>query len=172
MIASHPSALSYENPAMASVYDSHPLLSNHANASQYGLGNGAGFGGPAQLPPHILAQLAVEMENKASAGWYNSMGQFTPPSSSGGVSPVNSPFGNGGYPQQHQRRVYADEGRDNVVSMGRERSASMGSRGSPVGSYELVGGPQMGGVPRWMGAGDDGMDGGMRGGAQGYAMMM
>jgi hypothetical protein len=171
MIASHPSALSYENPAMASVYDSHPLLSNHPNAPQYGLGAGAGFGNPTQLPPHILAQLAAEMENKASAAWYNNMGQFTPPSSSGGGSPVNSPFSNGGYQQhQHQRCVYADEGRESVVSMGRERSQSLGSRGSPVGSYELVGGPQMGNVQRWMG--DDGMDNGMRGHAQGYTLMM
>jgi len=167
MIASHPSALSYENPAMASVYDNHPLVSNQPNVSQYGLGSGAGYGGPAQLPPHILAQLAVEMENKASAGWYSNVNQFTPPSSSGGGSPVDSPFGNGGY-QQHQRRVYADE--ESVVSMGRERSQSLGSRGSPVGSYELVGHPQMGNVPRWMG--DDGMDNGMRGNVQGYTMMM
>lgn len=166
MIASHPSTLSYEDPAMASVYDSHPLFSHHGNAAQYGLSGGAGYGGATQLPPHILAQLAAEMENKTSAGWYNNMNQFTPPSSSGGGSPVNSPFGNGGY-QQPQRRVYANDGRGSVMSMERERSASMGSRESPVGNYELMGGVN---VPRWMG--DEGMDNSMRGSAQGYAMMM
>jgi len=165
LIASHPSGISYENPAMASVYDTHPLLSNHPNASHYGFSSGgAGSFNPTQLPPHILAQLAAEMENKASAGWYNNMGQFTPPSSSGGGSPVNIPFGNGGYQHHSQRRIY-DDGRESVGSMGRERSSSLGSRGSPV-NFEMAGGPQVG---RWMA--DDGMENSMRNGP-GYAMMM
>jgi len=93
MIAGHPSGVSYENPAIASLYDG---LSIQHQAPQYGFGSGgSGRYSSNQLPPHVLAQLAVEMESKASSGWYNNMSQFTPPSSGGG-SPVDAPFGIGG----------------------------------------------------------------------------
>jgi len=147
IIASHQSPVSYENPAM--IYDGyHPSQFGYNVSQSYTNG---------QLPPHILAHLAAEMEQKAAPGWYNnSTGQFTPPSSSGGPSPVSSPFGgiggglSGGYPIPQHRR-YVEEG---VV--GRERSASIGSRGSPVGSYELVNGAHMENIPRWR---DEGMVG-------------
>jgi len=173
MIASHTPAVSFENPAMTSVYDG--FIPSHQQATQYGFGSGS-FGNN-QLPPHILAQLAAEMESKAGSGWYNNIGQFTPPSSSGGGSPAGSPFGvtNNGY----QRRVFNEDGRDSVGSIGsgRERSTSLGSinRGSPVASYELVGGHSVGSVPRWIG--DDGLGDGMRvgsnvGNGPVYTMMM
>jgi len=140
IIASHQSPVSYENPAM--IYDGyHPSRFGYNVPQPYTDG---------QLPPHILAQLSAEMERKTAPGWYNnSTGQFSPPSSSGGPSPVGSPFGgvggglSGGYPiPQHSSYV-----EDSVV--GRGRSASIGSRGSPVGGYELVNGAQMENVPRW-----------------------
>ena len=145
MIASHQSPVSYENPAM--MYDSY-----HPSQFGYNIPQSHTNG---QLPPHVLAHLATEMEQKAAPGWYNnSTGQFTPPSSSGGPSPVGTPFGgiggglSGGYPiPQHGH--YVESG---VV--GRERSSSIGSRGSPVGSYELVSGAQMENAPRWR---DEGM---------------
>jgi len=177
MIASHPSTVSHENPAIASLYDGHPMISNHPHTAQYGFGSGhLDFN---QLPPHILAHFAAEMESKADSGWYNNnVGQFTPPSSNSGGSPVDSSFSidggftNGVYPHQH---VYVDDGRESVSSIrsGRERSSSLGSvnKGSPVGNYELVGGHY---VPRWMG--DDGTGDGLRVGpgmiSSGYAMMM
>jgi len=182
MIASHPSAVSYENPAIASLYDDHSILSNHPHTAQYGFG--PGHFDPNQLQPQMLAQFAAEMESKAGSGWYNNMEQFISPSSSSGGSPVDGSFGiggglvNGGY-QHQQQHVYLDERRASMgsVGSGRERSSSLGSinRGSPVGSYELVGGPNMGGVPRWMG--DDGFGDGLRigpgaGNGAGYAMMM
>jgi len=123
-----------------------------------------------QLPPHILAQLAAEMEHKAAPGWYNnSTGQFTPPSSSGGPSPVGSPFGgiggglSGGYPVPQHRR-YVEDG-----VIGRERSSSIGSRGSPVGSYELVSGAHMENVPRWR---DEGMVGAPGPNPTSYSLLM
>ena len=139
MVASHQSPVSYENPAM--IYDSyHPSQFGYNIPQSYTNG---------QLPPHILTQLATEMEQKAAPGWYNnSTGQFTPPSSSGGPSPVGTPFGgisdglSGGYPIP-QHRHYVEGG---VV--GRERSSSIGSRRSPVGNYELSG-AHMENVPRW-----------------------
>ena len=147
IIASHQSPVSYENPAM--IYDGY-------QSSQFGYNVPQPYTN-GQLAPHILARLAAEMEHKAAPGWYNnSAGQFTPPSSSGGPSPVGSPFGgiggaiSGGYPVP-QHRSYVEE---NVV--GRGRSTSIGSRGSPVGSYELVNGAQMENVPRWR---DEGMVG-------------
>jgi len=160
MIASHQSPVSYENPAM--IYDGYHTSQFGYNVSQ-SYTNG-------QLPPHILAQLAAEMEHKAAPGWYNnSTGQFTPPSSSGGPSPVSSPFGgmcnglSGGYPiPQHRRYV-----EDGVV--GRERSSSIGSRGSPVGSYELVGGTHMENVPRWR---DEGMVGAPGPNPAAYSLLM
>jgi len=105
-----------------------------------------------QLPPHLLAQLAPEMEPKTTPGWYNNpTGQFTPPNSSGGPSPVNSPFGGmGGFPTAQQVRYMEN----NVV--GRERSSSIGSRESPVGSYDFVNGAHMDTVSRWR---DDGLVG-------------
>jgi hypothetical protein len=101
------------------------------------------------LPQHLLAQLAPEMEQKATPGWYNNpTGQFTPPNSSGGLSPDNSPFGGmGGFPTAQQAR-YMD---NNVVE--RQRSSSIGSRGSPVGNYDFA---HMDTVPRWR---DDGLVG-------------
>lgn len=146
VIASQQSSVSYENPAM--IYDGyHPSQFGYSVPQSYSNG---------QLPPHVMAQLATEIEHKAAPGWYNnSTGQFTPPSSSGGPSPVSSPFGglSGGFPIDQQPRYMTD----GVV--GRERSASIGSRGSPVGNYELVGGAHMGNVPRWRGEGLVGVPG-------------
>lgn len=139
MIATHQSPVSYENPAM--IYEGY-------NQSQFGYNAPQPYAN-GQLPPHVMAQLANETEQKAGPGWYtNQTGQLTPPNSSGG-SPVNSPFGgmggglSGGYPITQQPR-YIENG-----FMGRERSASIGSRGSPVGNYELVGGAHMDNMPRW-----------------------
>ncbi|KAF9649015.1 hypothetical protein BDM02DRAFT_2004323 [Thelephora ganbajun] len=147
IIANHQSPVSYENPAM--IYDGY-------HSSQFGYNVPQSYTN-GQLPPHILAQLAAEMEQKVTPGWYNnSTGQFTPPSSSGGPSPVGSPFGGvggglaGGYPIPQHRR-YMEDG-----VIGRERSASTGSQGSPVRSYELVSGAHMENVPRWR---DEGMVG-------------
>ena len=160
IIASHQPPVSYENSAM--IYDGY-------HSSQFGYNVPQSYNNGPMLP-HILAQLAAEMEHKAAPGWYsNSTGQFTPPSSSGGPSPVGSPFsgvGGGlsnGYPiAQHHR--YAEDG---VV--GRERSASIGSRGSPVGSYELVNGSHMENVPRWR---EEGMVGAPGPNPAGYSLLM
>lgn len=144
MIATHQSPVSYENPAM--IYDGYPPSQFGYNAPQ-SYNNG-------QLPPHILAQLTTEVDQKAAPGWYNnSTGQFTPPNSSGGPSPVSSPFDGGltgGFPMSQQPR-YMENG-----MVGRERSASIGSRGSPIGNYELFSSARMDNVPRWR---DDGMVG-------------
>ena len=160
MIASHQSPVSYENPAM--IYDSyHPSQFGYNIPQSYTNG---------QLPPHVLAQLTTEMEQKAAPGWYNnSTGQFTPPSSSGGPSPVGTPFGgigsglSGGYPIT-QHRHYVEGG---VVR--RERSSSIGSRGSPVGSYELVSSANMENVPRWR---DEGMVGAPGPNPTSYSLLM
>jgi len=159
MIASHQSTVSYENPAM--IYDNyHPSQFGYNIPQSYTNG---------QLPPHILAQLAPEMEQKAVPGWYsNSTGQFTPPSSSGGPSPVGTPFGGmgsslSGY-HVPQHRHYAESG---VV--GRGRSSSIGSRGSPVGSYELVSGAHMENVPRWR---DEGIVGAPGPNPTAYSLLM
>jgi hypothetical protein len=137
IIANHYSPASYENPAL--IYDNyHPSQFGYNLPQSYTSG---------QLPPHILAQLTTEMDQKASPGWYNnSTGQFTPPSSSGGPSPVGSPFSGigGGFSSGYPANRYVGEG---VV--GRERSTSIGSRRSPVGSYELVTGAHMENIPRW-----------------------
>lgn len=135
MIATHQSPVSYDNPAM--IYDGY-------HSSQFGYDVPQSYIN-GQLPSHILARLSTEMEPKAAPGWYNnSTGQFTPPNSSGGPSPVNSPFGlPGGFPMGQQPR-YVEAG---VV--GRERSLSIGSRGSPVGNYEFVNVAPMDNVPRW-----------------------
>lgn len=160
VIASQTPPISYENPAIASVYDT--FIPNQLQAAQYGLGFGS-FGAN-QLPPHILGQLAAEMENKAAPVWYNNMGQYTPPS--GGGSPLGSPFGmtNGGY----QRR-------DSVTSMESDRSVGSIPKASPVPNYELVGGHTFGNVPRW--TGNDGLNDAMRmgptiGNTPIYSMMM
>jgi hypothetical protein len=145
MIANHQSPVSYENPAM--TYDGY-------NSPQFGYSAPQSYA-DGQLPPHILAQLTTEMDPKAASRWYNNhTGQLTPPNSSGGPSPVNTPFGgmggggpSGGYPVPQQRH-YMDDG-----AAGRQRSASIGSRASPVGNYDLSGGVQMENVPRWRGEG-------------------
>jgi hypothetical protein len=178
MIASNPSTVSHENPAIASLYDGPPMPPNHPHVAQYEYGSGVlDFN---QLPPHILAQLAAEMDTKTDSGWYNhNVGQFAPPSSSSGGSPVDCSFGTDGGLTNGVYSVYADDGRESVSSIGsgRERSSSLGSinRGSPVGNYELVGAHNMSGIPRWMGG--DGMGDGLRVGpgminGSGYAMMM
>jgi len=134
VIATHQSPVSYENPAM--VYDGyHPSQFGYDVPRSYVNG---------QLQPHILAQLTTEMEQKAAPGWYNNLtGQFTPPNSSGGLSPVSSPFGpSGGFPMAQQPRFVE-------TGVGRERSVSIGSGGSPVGNYEFVGSAPMDNVPRW-----------------------
>jgi hypothetical protein len=162
IIANHQSPTSYENPA--AIYDSY-------QPSQFGYGVPQSYTN-GQLPPHILAQLAAEMEHKATPGWYNNpTGQFTPPSSSGGPSPVGSPFGeigggvSGGYPIPQHRR-YVEGG---VV--GRERSASIGSgsRGSPVENYELANGAHMDNIPRWR---DEGMLGAPGPNPTAYSLLM
>ena len=160
IITGHQSPVSYENSAM--IYDGY-------HSSQFGYNVPQSYNN-GQLPPHILAQLAAEMEHKAAPGWYNnSTGQFTPPSSSGGPSPVGSPFsgiGGGlsnGYPiAQHHR--YTEDG-----AVGRERSASIGSRGSPVGGYELVNGAHMENVPRWR---DEGIVGAPGHNPAAYSLLM
>jgi len=135
IISTHQSPVPYENPAM--MYDGY-LPSQFGYDFPRSYVNG-------QLPPHLLAQLTTEMEQKAAPGWYSgSTGQFTPPNSSGGPSPVNSPFGlSGGFPIGQQPR-YVETG-----IVGRERSVSIGSRGSPVRNYEFVSGAPMDNVPRW-----------------------
>ena len=135
IIATHQSPVSYENPAM--MYDGY-------HSSQFGYDVPQSYVN-GQFPPNFLARLTTEMEQKAAPGWYNnSTGQFTPPNSSGGPSPVNSPFGfSGGFPITQQPSYMEPD----VVE--RERSVSIGGRGSPVGNYEFVGGAPMGNVPRW-----------------------
>ncbi|KAF9789832.1 hypothetical protein BJ322DRAFT_560610 [Thelephora terrestris] len=137
IIATHQSQVSYENPAM--IYDScHPSRFGYNVPQSYTNG---------QLPPHILAQLATEADQKATPGWYsNSTGQFTPPNSSGGTSPGSSPFDGGfsnGFPISQQPR-YMEHG-----MVGRERSDSIGSRASPIGNYELFSGARMDNMARW-----------------------
>jgi hypothetical protein len=135
MIVTRQSPVSYENPAI--IYDGY-------HSSQFGYDVPQSYVN-GQLSAHTLAQLTTEMEQKATTGWYNtSTGQFTPPNSSGGLSPVSSPFGpSGGFPIGQQPR-YVETG-----IVGRERSVSIGSRGSPVGNYEFVGSAPMDNVPRW-----------------------
>jgi hypothetical protein len=161
VIASQTPPISFENPAIAAVYDS--FIPNHPQAAQYGLSFGS-FGSN-QIPPHILGQLTAEMENnKVAPIWYNNVGQFTPPS--GGGSPLGSPFAmtNGGY-----------ERRDSVTSMESDRSMGGINRDSPVPSYELIGGHTLGSLPRWIGT--SGLNDGMRMGSNisntpVYTMMM
>lgn len=81
MIAGHTSGVSYENPAIASFYDGLPA---QHQAAQYGYGSGGSVPfSSSQLPPHVLAQLAVEMESKTNSGWYNNISQFSPPTNRG-----------------------------------------------------------------------------------------
>lgn len=130
VIATHQSPVNYENPAV--IYDGY-LPSQFGYSVPQSFVNG-------QLPAHIMTQLTTEMEQKTAPGWYNnSTGQFTPPNSSGGISPASSPFGiSGGFPQSR----YMETG---VVE--RERS---GNRGSPVGNYEFVSSSTaMDAIPRW-----------------------
>lgn len=150
LIATHQSPVSYENPAI--IYGGYP-------PSQFGYGVPQSYAN-GQLPPHILDQLTPEVDQKTASAWYNhSTGQFTPPNSSGGPSPVNSPFGgiggglSGGFPIAHQLR-YVENG-----IIGRERRASIGNRGSPIGSYELAGGVHLENVPRWRSEGLVGVPG-------------
>lgn len=132
IIATQQPPVSYENPAM--IYDGY-------HSSQFGYDAPQSYVN-GQLSPHILAQLTTEMEQKAAPGWYNnSTGQFTPPSSSGGLSPANSPF-SGFAMGQHPRYV-------ETSVVGRDRSASIGSRGSPVGNYEFISSAPMDNIPRW-----------------------
>ena len=144
VIASHQSPVSYENPAM--VYEGYQPPQFGYNAPQSYANE--------QLPPHLMAQLTTEIERKTAPGWYsNSTGQLTPPNSSGGPSPVSSPFGgvngglSGGFPVAQQSRYMGG------CVVGRDRSNSIGSRGSPVGNYELVSGAHMDTIPRWRGEG-------------------
>ena len=160
IIANHRSPVSYENPAM--MYDGY-------NSSQFGYSAPQPYS-DGQLPPHILAQLSTEMEPKATPRWYNNpTGQLTPPNSSGGPSPVNTPFGgidggfSGGYAVP-QHRHYVEDG-----AVGRQRSASIGSRGSPVGSYNLTGGAHMENVPRWR---DEGIVGVLGSNTAAYSLLM
>lgn len=135
IIATHQSPVSYENPAI--LYDGyHPPRFGYDVPQSYVNG---------QLPPQILTQLTTEVEQKAAPVWYdNSTGQFTPPNSSGGLSPISSPFGiTGGFPIGQQPR-YVETG---VVE--HERRVSIGSRGSPVGNYEFVSSAAMDNIPRW-----------------------
>ena len=150
IIATHHSPVSYENPAM--IYDGYP-------PSQFGYGVPQSYAN-GQLPPHFLAQVTPEVDQKTAPAWYNHpTGQFTPPNSSGGPSPVNSPFGgiggglSGGFPIAQQPR-YMENG-----AIGRERSASIGSRRSPIGNYELTGGVHLENVPRWRNEGLVGVPG-------------
>ncbi|KAF9790767.1 hypothetical protein BJ322DRAFT_1170137 [Thelephora terrestris] len=127
IIATQQSPASYENPAM--IYDGCPSRLGYNVPQPYSSG---------QLPSHILAQLAAEADQKATPGWYsNPTGRFTPPNSSGGTSPVCSPFDGGlsnGFPTSQQPQ-YTEHG---VV--GHERSDGIGSRESPVGNYRLFSG--------------------------------
>jgi hypothetical protein len=128
LIATHQSPASYENPA--TIYDG-------CRPSRFGY-NVPQSHSDGQLPPHILAQLAAEADQKATPGWYsNPTCQFTPPNSSGGTSPFSSPFDGGlsnGFPIS-QQPWYMEHG-----IVGHERSNGIGGRGSPVGNYELFGG--------------------------------
>jgi hypothetical protein len=172
IIAGHHSGVSFENPIMISPYEGHSTL---ANLPQHGYG-GDQFGN-GQLPPHILAQLSTELENKTNNGWYNTnMGSFSPlSSSSGGGSPTGSPFGmSDGFTYQPEG-VYGDD----VTSMGndRERSSSLGGLNrSAMRSYDLVGGASVAGIPRWMGEDNNMVEamrvGGGAGAGVGYPMMM
>ena len=135
MIVTHQSPVSYENPAV--IYDGY-------QSSQFGYDVPQSYVN-GQLSPHTLARLTTEMEQKTTPGWYNtSTGQFTPPNSSGGLSPVSSPFGpSGGFPIAQQPRYFE------TGVVGRERSVSIGSRGSPVGNYDFVSSVPMENIPRW-----------------------
>jgi len=158
-IARQTPPISFENPAMSSVYDN--FISSYPQVVQHSLGFGSL--GNHQLPPHILGQLA-EMGNKAAPMWYNNASQFTPPNGNG--SPLGAPFGmaNGSF----QRR-------DSFQTMEHDRSMSGITRSSPVPSYELIGGHALNNVPRWVG--NDGLDETMRmgstiGNAPVYPLMM
>ena len=160
MIANHQSPVSYENPAM--MYEGY-------NSPQFGYSAPQSYA-DGQLPPHILAQLTTDMEPKAAQRWYNNgTGQLTPPSSSGGPSPVSTPFGGmgGGISSGYavpQHRHYVEDG-----AAGRQRSASIGSRGSPVGNYDLAGGAHMENVPRWR---NEGMVGVLGPNPTSYSLLM
>lgn len=167
MIVQSPTNVSFENPAMASIYDP-----PHA-----------------QMPPQFYLGGPVMSRHDEKPSWqmYGQQQQFTPPQSSHGLQQPNAYMLN----MQRQAMMQGGHGHmygspidnDDASSVGsahspvpgakRERSGSMGSTGSvgsPGGGYEM-GLAGAAGVPRRMGAGgwEEGM--GMGGGMAGMGAM-
>jgi hypothetical protein len=160
MIVQSPQAVSFENPAMASMYD----------------------------PPHMTQYFTPTSEspgqkwNGMSGAPFHGQQQFTPPQSSHGPqSYMATNFGPRGYPAQPPR-MYSDQQDDDASSVGsvghspvpaggvakRERSGSMGSVGSN-GPEMLSSAGAMGRRQQW-GDGMYGMVQGMGGSMSGMGM--
>ncbi|OSD08212.1 hypothetical protein PYCCODRAFT_1357387 [Trametes coccinea BRFM310] len=188
MIVQSPTAVSFENPAMAALYEPH-----HHHIQQPSFTPGGQY---VQQAPHMGVH-----DDKWGAPMFNTQvpggpAIFTPPASShgaGNVSPMN--VGAPGQQQQQQQQAYLmnlqrqhmmqqqQQQHDGSPSSGprRERSGSVNSNGSgyaspvsnPGSSYEMPsvmnGGP--GAVPRHL-AGNGGWDDGMNMGIGGMNMGM
>lgn len=176
MIVQSPNTVSFENPAMASMYD----------------------------PPHMQAQQPSFFPSEAPTNKWGMYGQpqqqFTPPASSHGVVPSQQHYGSYARQQQYQQQQHGHQGRgmygspvpldnDDASSVGsaaghspipgagaiakRERSGSMGSVGSN-GEMPVMGRRNTGaGSPAgWDAEGMVGMNGmvGMGMGAMGMGM--
>ncbi len=186
MIVQSPTNVSFENPAMAAMYEPHAHPQMHQQ-----------FAGQYMHPAHAVhddkaAQWGAQMFG-AQVGGGGAL--FTPPASShGNVSPMNVPASQQQQQayfmslqrqqllqQQQQQQQRMDEG---APSGRRERSGSVNSNGSGyaspasnAGSYEMPGvmggpggAPRRGGAPGWDDAMGVGVGMGM-GGMPGMGMM-
>ena len=190
MVVSSPSAVSFENPAMTSMYEPH----SHAAGAMH-----------AQYPGQYMPQGVMgsgDVHDKAAWGaqmFANGPALFTPPTSShghsgpGNVSPMNVAGPNAQQQayflslQRQQQMLQQQRLTDDAspptagaVAMRRERSGSINSNGSgyaspaSAGSYEMpsvMGAAAPGAVPRRM-AGQSGWDDGMNMGMGGMNMGM
>ena len=190
MVVQSPSQVSFENPAMASMYEPH----SHAAGAMH-----------AQYPGQYMPQGVMgsgDVHDKATWGaqmFANGPALFTPPTSShghsgpGNVSPMNVAGPNAQQQayflslQRQQQMLQQQRLTDDAspptagaVAMRRERSGSINSNGSgyaspaSAGSYEMpsvMGAAAPGAVPRRM-AGQSGWDDGMNMGMGGMNMGM
>lgn len=185
MVVQSPSQVSFENPAMASMYDSHPHAANQMHPQ---------FSG--QYMQHMNGHVQAVSDEKAA--WGAQMfgaqvtGVFTPPASSHNAANVNtSTSQQQAYllnlqrqqllQQQHHQRMTDDASPPSgPISVRRERSGSINSNGSGYGSpasnpgsYEMPSVMNAAAVPRRMaGPGGASWDDGMNMGISGMGMGM
>lgn len=189
MVVQSPSNVSFENPAMAAMYDSHPHATNQMHAQ---------FSG--QYMQHINGHVQAVPDDKAAwsaAQMFGAQvaGVFTPTASAHGAqngSPMNtSTSQQQAYllnlqrqqllQQQHHQRMTDDASPPSgAISVRRERSGSINSNGSGYGSpasnpgsYEMPSVMNAAAVPRRMaGPGGAGWDESMSMSISGMGMGM